>query len=1022
METKVRNTLEAFITMELIKPINMSEQKKIPKIKLKNGKYISAFEKVFPKEKQLPWHIDHKKNVGFKQDMKYRVSIGMTTHNKIVQLLRDTFEIDDEIINESWDEISLASFDIIKVEKIHKDDTKTYTYRYIEKSFSISPFTYYLSNIAKTDFKNIVRYAEQLSVYYEEKYMEKLPPDVTLDDIFNLDSVLLSNLFKNSSLFQQANNTERFIYIERRPANKPEQLPSFFIEDLTLISESNSINQPLIDYLCVNEQNRVDIDKDIEAKTDWIDLKHLPLGRWPSPLIERPYFMQQISVNILTSAESKNKVRSVNGPPGTGKTTLLKDVFADVIVKRAQALTKNRRPFKRSDLNGKPYYSLPKDLLGFSIVVASSNNGAVENISRDLPTTDEVVTVNDKNNDENDQNPYDEKTAELIEKLDFFRLQSTAIANKCTIQEVLEDEEDMTDSWGLISAPLGNSTNISDFFTIIKDILDNKVADTIPHNWDEAVKEFNLNIRLVEERKNVLRMIIQKQNKLNILLKNQASMTEQQENLSNELEVTRMAQKHLEGERFDLQALLDTQKASLFDVFTSQGRDKKQKREAYTNEYESTINKHRESKNKSIEIEDQLEQLTNRLQEIVTKNDEVSQLINQRTKDFTNVTATFFDNYEEAQLKTPYLDEKLQYLRSNVFVAAIKVHMAFIKENSYAIACNLKLLKNRKSINLNTHRDSLVNLWETLHLVCPVVSTTFASLSNMYRGLRAGEIGYLVIDEAGQAIPQAAVGGIWRARQIIAVGDPIQIEPVMTMDQTIYTDIIRHFELDEKYFSPTASVQSIADLINPYGTEKDKEWIGIPLWVHRRCKQPMFSIANSIAYNDKMVPVHGSFKLDDDLGESRWIDCKGKVPNGKKQVIQEQVQVVFELVKNHMEKLEADQHKEIFIITPFTEVKSALISKMKYIKGFDANSQIGTVHTFQGKEAHTVFFIPGLDDSKTGAIQWLTSKPNILNVAVTRAKDRFIIIGDYDLLKTYDYLDKFASTLTVEHQHQLNPV
>lgn len=28
METKVRNTLEAFMTMELIKPINMSEQKK----------------------------------------------------------------------------------------------------------------------------------------------------------------------------------------------------------------------------------------------------------------------------------------------------------------------------------------------------------------------------------------------------------------------------------------------------------------------------------------------------------------------------------------------------------------------------------------------------------------------------------------------------------------------------------------------------------------------------------------------------------------------------------------------------------------------------------------------------------------------------------------------------------------------------------------------------------------------------------------------------------------------------------
>ena len=97
-------------------------------------------------------------------------------------------------------------------------------------------------------------------------------------------------------------------------------------------------------------------------------------------------------------------------------------------------------------------------------------------------------------------------------------------------------------------------------------------------------------------------------------------------------------------------------------------------------------------------------------------------------------------------------------------------------------------------------------------------------------------------------------------------------------------------------------------------------------------------------------------------------------------------------------------------------MKAALTFKLKSITGFDAFTQIGTVHTFQGKEAHTVFFVPGLDDTKTGAIQWLTSKPNILNVAVTRAKDRFIIIGDVDLLSGYEYLDKFAASLPIERE------
>lgn len=55
---------------------------------------------------------------------------------------------------------------------------------------------------------------------------------------------------------------------------------------------------------------------------------------------------------------------------------------------------------------------------------------------------------------------------------------------------------------------------------------------------------------------------------------------------------------------------------------------------------------------------------------------------------------------------------------------------------------------------------------------------------------------------------------------------------------------------------------------------------------------------------------------------------------------------------------------------------------------------IGTVHTFQGKENDIVIFVLGCDEEKNGGAVWASSKPNLLNVALTRAKKNIFVIGD----------------------------
>ena len=104
----------------------------------------------------------------------------------------------------------------------------------------------------------------------------------------------------------------------------------------------------------------------------------------------------------------------------------------------------------------------------------------------------------------------------------------------------------------------------------------------------------------------------------------------------------------------------------------------------------------------------------------------------------------------------------------------------------------------------------------------------------------------------------------------------------------------------------------------------------------------------------------------------------------------------------------------LFVISPFRSVKEGVAQyfqendflyrelsktpdeKVKEQVKQWIHTNIGTVHTFQGKEATTVILCLGVDSGTKGdgAIEWASKSPNILNVAVTRAKNNLYIVGD----------------------------
>ncbi|MFD1804312.1 AAA domain-containing protein [Mixta tenebrionis] len=322
------------------------------------------------------------------------------------------------------------------------------------------------------------------------------------------------------------------------------------------------------------------------------------------------------------------------------------------------------------------------------------------------------------------------------------------------------------------------------------------------------------------------------------------------------------------------------------------------------------------------------------------------------------------------------------------------------------------LVSGRRSAGYHSWLAKLDEFYRALSLVYPVMATTLVSAWKMagYRKLEElkGHKPWrlALCDEAGMISVESLVPLLSRSEKAMIVGDPLQIEPIRNLSESVQIRLHARYFADDDALYERVSPATVTGWHRAAGTltgRPDEIGNGIILDEHRRCQKPIADLFIRLAgYRGVTVETAAP-----DERIARAFEKSGghhlmfySVEGRKGDVVNTNLDEV-EAIEQLLDKLEEAGYNlsaDVGIVTPYANQKALLIKRLAGRMNHQQKNCIGTVHQFQGVGFEVIIYSPVIFHPLDSA-SFQNTVPNMLNVVVSRAKQQFIVVGNYHRLR-----------------------